>query len=114
MWRAATSTVTAWPTSSRVPDQAAARTCAPSASSRRWHQEIAGFHAYDQIFGGGVRVAAADVNGDGMADIITGAGPRPADHMYVRSVSPAVASRMSPASTPTILRLRAGCYVAGG
>jgi uncharacterized repeat protein (TIGR01451 family) len=33
------------------------------------------FFAYDPSFAGGVAVAAADVNGDGFADIITGAGP---------------------------------------
>jgi uncharacterized delta-60 repeat protein len=33
------------------------------------------FFAYDPSFSGGVYVAAADVNGDGHADIITGAGP---------------------------------------
>src|SRR5205823_3800416 len=37
--------------------------------------EAAGFFAYAPGFVGGVWVAAADVNGDGKADIITGAGP---------------------------------------
>jgi hypothetical protein len=32
------------------------------------------FFAYDQTFRGGVQVAAADVNGDGITDIIAGAG----------------------------------------
>ncbi len=32
------------------------------------------FFAYDPAFTGGVRVAAADINGDGLADIITGPG----------------------------------------
>src|SRR5207253_10971301 len=32
------------------------------------------FFAYGAAFAGGVRVAAADVTGDGKADVITGAG----------------------------------------
>jgi hypothetical protein len=35
---------------------------------------IRSFYAYDSSFKGGVFVAAADLNGDGFADIITGAG----------------------------------------
>jgi hypothetical protein len=38
-------------------------------------QILDNFLAYNRAFIGGVRVAAADVNGDGRADIITGAGP---------------------------------------
>jgi hypothetical protein len=36
---------------------------------------IGGFFAYPTGFGGGVRVAVGDVNGDGVDEIITGAGP---------------------------------------
>jgi autotransporter-associated beta strand protein len=36
---------------------------------------IANFYAFPAAFRGGVRVAAGDVNGDGRADIICGAGP---------------------------------------
>src|SRR5207247_4495736 len=44
---------------------------------------ILSFLAYDPTYTGGVRVAAGDVNGDGVADIITGAGPGGAPHVKV-------------------------------
>lgn len=36
---------------------------------------MADFFAFDPDFRGGVSVATGDVNGDGIADIVTGAGP---------------------------------------
>ncbi|MBX7105330.1 MAG: DUF11 domain-containing protein [Gemmataceae bacterium] len=44
---------------------------------------IGDFFAYAASFTGGVRVAAADTNKDGLADIITGAGPGGGPHVIV-------------------------------
>ncbi len=46
-------------------------------------QELRSFFAYGPNFTGGVRVAAGDVNGDGVADIVTGAGPGAGPHVKV-------------------------------
>jgi hypothetical protein len=41
------------------------------------------FYAYSPLFSGGVSVAAADLNGDGTVDIVTGAGPGGTPHVKV-------------------------------
>ncbi|MBN9517594.1 VCBS repeat-containing protein [bacterium] len=43
--------------------------------------EVASFFAYDASFQGGVSVGAADENGDGTPDIVTGAGPGGSPHV---------------------------------
>ena len=51
--------------------------------SGRTGAEVASFFAYDAGFVGGVRVGAADLNGDGLADIVTGAGPGAGPHVKI-------------------------------
>jgi hypothetical protein len=49
--------------------------------------ELASFFAYDPAFAGGVNVAVGDVNGDGRADVVTGAGAGGGPHVKVVNAS---------------------------
>jgi hypothetical protein len=73
--------------------------------------EIMGFFAYDVHFHGGVTVAAGDVNGDGIIDIITGAGPGGGPHVRVFSgLTGAVLSEFFPFAP----LFHGGVFVAAG
>ena len=50
-------------------------------------EQIANFYAYDVSFRGGAYVAAGDLNGDGKAEIITGAGAGGGPHVRVFDVN---------------------------
>jgi fibronectin-binding autotransporter adhesin len=69
------------------------------------------FFAYDPRFTGGVRVAAGDVNGDGFADIICGAGPGGGPNVTVFSGNDGSILRSFFAYDPGF---SAGIYVAAG
>ena len=56
---------------------------ASTGASGETGREILGFMAYDPSYTGGVWVAAGDVNGDGFADIVTGAGIGGGPHVNV-------------------------------
>jgi hypothetical protein len=49
--------------------------------------ELASFFAYDRAFMGGVTVAVGDLDGDGVADIVTGAGAGAGPHVRVFSMA---------------------------
>ena len=61
---------------------------------------IRSFFAYDPGFTGGVYVAAGDVDGDGAADVIRGAGPGGGPHVQVFSGQPACPSVAISRTTP--------------
>jgi hypothetical protein len=50
--------------------------------------EVTSFLAYDAAFAGGATVAACDLDGDGHADIVTGAGPGGGPHVRVIKRNP--------------------------
>src|SRR5262249_15315973 len=71
---------------------------------------VCSFLAYDPAFLGGVRVAAADLDGDRAADVVTGAGPGGGPHVRAfRADRSAFASFMAYDSG-----FRGGVYVAAG
>ena len=57
--------------------------------------EVASFYAYDPAFPGGVHVAAADLTGDGVAEIITGAGPGGGPHVRAFSLAGGVVTEVA-------------------
>ena len=73
--------------------------------------ELYSFFAFAPTFGGGVRVAAGAVNGDGRADIIVGAGPGGGPHVRVFSGADLTELHSFFAFAPTFT---GGVFVAAG
>jgi fibronectin-binding autotransporter adhesin len=73
--------------------------------------EVRSFFAYPAGFSGGVRVATGDVNGDGRADIITGAGPGGGPHIKVFDGTSLAEMRAFFSYDPAFT---GGVFVAGG
>jgi FG-GAP-like repeat len=73
--------------------------------------EVASYFAYDPAFRGGVTVAAGDVNRDGRADVITGAGPGGGPHVKVFDAGSGTVIRQFLAYDPAF---RGGVAVAAG
>ncbi|MFN4259069.1 MAG: FG-GAP-like repeat-containing protein [Gemmataceae bacterium] len=69
------------------------------------------FFAYHPTFTGGVRVAAGDLDGDGKADIITGAGPGGGPHVLAFRALDRVVLHSFMAYSPSFT---GGVYVAAG
>jgi hypothetical protein len=80
---------------------------------------IDSFYAYSPFFNGGVRVAAADVNGDGVVDLITGAGPGGGPHALTFDGTSVAQGSPSPTVLDSFYAFNdgndtAGVYVSGG
>jgi hypothetical protein len=80
---------------------------------------IDGFYAYSPFFNGGVRVAAADVNGDGVDDLITGAGPGGGPHVEAFDGTSIAQGNQAPTVLDSFYAFNdgndsAGVFVSGG
>ena len=73
--------------------------------------QLQSFLAYTPSFTGGVRVAAGDVDGDGLADIVTGTGPGAGPHVKAFSGATGAEIRSFFAYAPTFT---GGVFVAAG
>ena len=64
---------------------------------------IGDFLAYSQFFLGGVTVAAGDVTGDGIPDIMTGAGPGGGPNVVIFDGATVVGTSLASGKTPTVV-----------
>ena len=99
------STATAWTRSSPAPDPCGGPHVRVLKVSGGTVTELASFYAYDPAFTGGVFVACGDVTGDGVAEIITGAGPGGGPHVRAFSLAGGVVD-----GGRELLRLRPGVH----